>query len=145
MEVIEMTDVTSDVIQAFQLLIPQLTDHKAPPNEDALRRMANSQSVIVFLARDPDLNDRIVGSAVLVAYETPTGLHGWIEDVVVDQAARGKGFGGVLTEACLGKARALGLKAVNLTSRPSRKAANRLYQKMGFQPRETNVYEYRLD
>jgi len=88
---------------------------------------------------------QIVGSATLVVFQTPTGVHGWIEDVVVDKVVRRQGVGRALTEACLVKARELGLLDVNLTSRPSRIAANRLYQAMGFVRRDTNVYRFAFD
>ena len=65
--------------------------------------------------------------------------------MVVDEAARGSGVGAALNQAALDHARALGAKTVDLTSRPSREAANRLYQRLGFEPRETNVYRYELD
>ena len=95
------------------------------------------------MARDPD--GTIVGSLTLVVFPIPTGSRAWIEDVVVDEAARGAGVGAALNQAALDHARALGAKTVDLTSRPSREAANRLYQRLGFEPRETNVYRYELD
>ena len=107
--------------------------------------MASSSDTAVFLACEPDENGEIVGSASLAIAHSPTGAHGWIEDVVVDQAARGQGIGKALTQSLLDRAKVLGLKQVYLTSRPSREAANRLYQSMGFVRRETNVYRYDLD
>ena len=86
----------------------------------------------------------IVGTATLGTFETPTGTHGWIEDVVVDRAFRHRGFGGALTEACIEKAREMGLREVNLTSNPDRDAANRLYQSMGFTQHGTNLYRFPL-
>ena len=77
-------------------------------------------------------------------YRSLSGLHAWIEDVVVDEGARGKGFGAALTLACIQYAVRAGAHGVNLTSRPAREAANRLYQRMGFIRRETNVYYYPL-
>lgn len=145
MVIFEMTDVTPILLRAFERLIPQLTQHSPPPSKDLLDRMAASDQIFVFIARGEKASERILGSATLATFVTPTGVHGWIEDVVVDSEARRQGVGRALTEACLEKARSMGLKTVNLTSRPSRKAANRLYQKMGFERRETNVYAYRLD
>ena len=95
----------------------------------------------VFVAR---VDGRIVGSLTLVMYRIPTGLKAWIEDVVVDEAARGHGVGEALNMAALDEARRRGAKAVSLTSRPSREAANRLYQRIGFSPRDTHVYRYDL-
>jgi GNAT superfamily N-acetyltransferase len=106
--------------------------------------MAASGAVFVFLARLPDQHGEIIGSATLATFRSPTGLHGWIEDVIVDQSARRQGIGKALTEACLDKARMLGLREVNLTSRSTRCVANQLYQAMGFIKRETNLYRYPL-
>jgi ribosomal protein S18 acetylase RimI-like enzyme len=85
-----------------------------------------------------------VGMATLVTFRIPTGMRAWIEDVVVDDAGRGHGVGTALTEGMLDRARELGCRTVDLTSRPSREAANRLYQRAGFVARETNVYRYDL-
>jgi ribosomal protein S18 acetylase RimI-like enzyme len=137
-----MTEITDEIFQAFQHLIPQLTEHSLPPTREALAVMASSAASIVFLARHPDMKGEIVGSATLGTFQTPTGIHGWIEDVVVDRDARRQGLGKALTEACLSKAQEIGLREVYLTSRPGRKAANQLYQSMGFIQRKTNVYRY---
>ena len=94
------------------------------------------------MARDPDADGRILGSLTLVVFPIPTGIRAWIEDVVVDEAARGRGVGEALNRAALDRARAAGARTVDLTSRPSREAANRLYQRIGFQPRDTNVYRF---
>ncbi|MFU8827635.1 MAG: GNAT family N-acetyltransferase [Brevefilum sp.] len=139
-----MEQVDGEIVQAFARLIPQLTRHSPPPSRDDLAEMAQSGSVFVFLARLPDQHGEIIGSASLATFRTPTGLHGWIEDVIVDQSARRQGIGKALTEACLEKARALGLREVNLTSRSTRCSANLLYQAMGFIRRETNLYRYPL-
>ena len=106
--------------------------------------MAEAKGTFVFLARGGDKDGDIIGSATLATFQTPTGVHGWIEDVVVDAAARKQGIGRALTQACLDQARAMGMKDVNLTSRPGRTAANRLYKAMGFEQRKTNVYRYAL-
>jgi ribosomal protein S18 acetylase RimI-like enzyme len=81
----------------------------------------------------------------LAWFRIPTGVRAWIEDVVVDEEARGHGVGELLNRAALDLARELGAKTVDLTSRPSREAANRLYQRIGFVARDTNVYRYSLD
>lgn len=145
MIIVEMTQVTDEIKATFTRLIPQLTQHSPPPTKDMLVKIADSDRVFVFLAREGDAGGRILGSATLGTFITPTGVHGWIEDVVVDRDARRMGIGRALTEACLDKARMLGLREVNLTSRPGREAANQLYQKMGFEQRQTNVYRYPLD
>jgi len=139
---IELMDrVNEAVVEAFERLMPQLTRHSPPPTYDELLEMAQSKAVHVFLARD---RGEIVGTATLGTFRTPTGVHGWIEDVIVDRDARRQGFGKALTEACLEKAQALGLHEVQLTSRASRCSANQLYLAMGFIRRETNLYRYPL-
>ena len=145
MHIVQMTTITEAVFQAFQSLIPQLTQHSPPPTKDMLVQMAASDRVFVFLAREGEAEGQILGSATLATFVTPTGIHGWIEDVVVDRDARRRGIGRALTEACLQKARELGLPEVNLTSRPGREAANQLYREMGFQQRQTNVYRYPIE
>jgi len=86
----------------------------------------------------------VVGMLTLVTFRLPTGVRAWVEDVVVDSAARGRGVGEALVSAAVELAAARGSTTVDLTSRPSREAANRLYQKLGFDLRETNVYRYAL-
>ena len=86
----------------------------------------------------------IVGSLTLVVFHIPTGIRAWIEDVVVDSDARGKGVGEVLNKFALDEAKRQGATTVDLTSRPSREAANRLYQRIGFKARETNVYRFQI-
>lgn len=139
-----MTQVSDEIMAAFERLMPQLTRYSPPPNRDALAEMAGSGSVFVFFARLPDQHGDIIGSATLATFRSPTGLHCWIEDVIVDRDARRQGIGKALTEACLAQARTLGLREVNLTSRSTRCAANELYQAMGFIKRETNLYRYPL-
>lgn len=142
MKIALLEQVNDEVVQAFQRLMPQLTSYSAPPTREELVEMAQSGQVFVFLARDPDQDGLIIGTATLGTFRTPTGLHGWIEDVVVDQDFRRQGIGKALTEACLDQARVMGLRDVNLTSRSARCAANQLYQAMGFIRRETNIYRY---
>jgi ribosomal protein S18 acetylase RimI-like enzyme len=103
--------------------------------------MVDSEDSVLFVAR---IGGRIVGSLTLALYRIPTGTKAWIEDVVVDVGARGHGLGELLNRAALDEARSRGAKDVSLTSRPSREAANRLYQRIGFEARETNVYRYTL-
>jgi len=143
-EVSEVSEVTDEVVAAFERLIPQLSRSNPPPGRDQLEAMARSEATIVFIARDPDRGGEIVGSLSLALFRIPTGLRAWIEDVVVDESARGRGVGAALNQAALGRARAAGARTVDLTSRPSRHAANRLYRRLGFVERETNVYRIEL-
>ncbi len=143
---IELMDrVNAVVVEAFERLMPQLTRHSPPPTHDELLEIVASKATFVFLAWLPDRDGDIIGAASLGTFRTPTGVHGWIEDVVVDRDARRLGIGKALTQACLDKARDLGLREVNLTSRSSRCVANQLYQAMGFVRRETNLYRYPLE
>src|SRR3989337_3777493 len=108
------------------------------PRRSELQDIADNDSF--FIARDTDSGGRIVGSLTLVTFRIPTGVRAWIEDVVVDTAMRGKGIGELLTRAALERAAELGAKTVDLTSRPSREAANRLYRRVGFELRQTTLY-----
>ena len=133
--------VTPTVIAAFERLIPQLSSSNPPPTEVELRRIVDSDSTLLLLAEDDGV---IVGSLTLALFQIPTGLRAWIEDVVVDASARGKGVGETLNRVALDEAKRIGATTVDLTSRPSREAANRLYQRLGFVKRDTNVYRYGL-
>ncbi|CAB4643391.1 unannotated protein [freshwater metagenome] len=133
--------VTSDVVSAFESLIPQLSRSNPAPTETELNEIVASPASDVFVAR---VDGNIVGSLTLVTFRIPTGIRAWIEDVVVDETARGHGVGEALNQAAIQEARDKGAVTVDLTSRPSREAANRLYQRIGFVQRDTNVYRYSL-
>lgn len=142
MELYEATQVTDELMDAFQRLVPQLSSSNPAPTREELEDMVNSQASHVLMARGDD--GRILGSLTLVVFRIPTGVRAWIEDVVVDADARGQGMGEALTHFALDLARSLGAKTVDLTSRPSREAANRLYQRVGFVLRESNLYRFTL-
>ncbi len=139
----EIVDVTDEVVAAFDALIPQLSSSSPPPNADQLSEMAANPNTVVYAARDTDTG-AMVGTLTLAFFLIPTGLQARIEDVVVDEAARGKGVGRSLTNVAIDRARAAGAKSVGLTSRPAREAANALYTSMGFEQRETNVFRLKL-
>jgi len=143
-EIREVTEVTPEVVEAFARLIPQLSRSNPPPDDVALARIVASDASILLVAVDPT-SAEILGSLTLVVFPIPTGVRAWIEDVVVDEAARGRGVGEALNRAALERAGEEGARTVDLTSRPSREAANRLYRRIGFEPRETNVYRFDLD
>lgn len=121
-------------------LVPQLSSSATPPSFGELAEIASSPATTLFVARDG--SGAAVGMLTLVVYRIPTGVNAVIEDVVVDESARGSGAGSALVEAALARARREGARHVDLTSRPSREAANRLYLKLGFAPRQTNVYRF---
>ena len=133
--------ITPEIVAAFERLIPQLSSSNPPPTEAELRQIVDSDSTLLLLAEDEGV---IVGSLTLALFRIPTGLRAWIEDVVVDSAARGKGVGEMLNRFALDEAQRRGATTVDLTSRPTREAANRLYQRLGFVKRDTNVYRYNL-
>ena len=143
-EVVEATEVTPALVAAFERLIPQLSTSNPPPTAAELDLIVRSEASILLVAVDRDDADRILGSLTLAWFRIPTGVRAWIEDVVVDEAARGRGVGEALNRTALDRARALGARTVDLTSRPSREAANRLYQRIGFVARDTNVYRFDL-
>ena len=139
----EIVDITDEVVAAFSRLIPQLSSSSPPPGPDELSEMAANPNTVLLGARDSE-NGTLVGTLTLALFRIPTGLQARIEDVVVDEAGRGKGIGRDLTNAAIDRARATGAKAVGLTSRPGREAANALYSSMGFERRQTNVYRLTL-
>ena len=140
-EVHECRAVTDELVEAMAQLIPQLSSSNPPPGRDELQEIVASGATTLLVAR---YRGRIVGALTLVAFRIPTGVRTRIEDVVVDEAVRGHRVGERLSEAALETARRLGARNTDLTSRPSRQAANRLYTRMGFKRRESNVYRYTL-
>jgi ribosomal protein S18 acetylase RimI-like enzyme len=144
-QIIEAVEVTPELVAAFERLIPQLSSSNPAPTETELAAICESEASVLLIAVDREADDRVLGSLTLAWFRIPTGVRAWIEDVVVDEEARGHGVGESLNRAALDLARELGAKTVDLTSRPSREAANRLYQRIGFVARDTNVYRYSLD
>jgi ribosomal protein S18 acetylase RimI-like enzyme len=141
-EIGEVTEITPRIVDALAGLIPQLSSSSPAPTMEHLSEIASSPATVLFVATD---GERIVGSLTLAVFRIPTGTRAWIEDVVVDGAARSRGVGGSLVRAAVERATAMGARTVDLTSRPSRTEANRLYVNLGFEPRETNVYRLRAD
>jgi ribosomal protein S18 acetylase RimI-like enzyme len=138
----ELTAVDDAVVAAFERLIPQLSSSNPPPTRETLERIVASEASALLVAREVD--GTIVGTTTLVTFPIPTATRAWIEDVVVDRAASGRGISYDLTRHALDLARQAGCGTVDLTSRPSREAANHVYRKLGFEQRDTNVYRYEL-
>jgi ribosomal protein S18 acetylase RimI-like enzyme len=136
------TEATPELVEAFSRLIPQLSKSSPPPTAAEVAEMVASEACDVLIATEGDV---ILGTLTLVTFRIPTGVRSWIEDVVVDEAGRGKGVGDALNRFALEVARSKGAKTVDLTSRPSREAANRLYRRIGFVQRETNIYRFSLE
>ena len=132
-------DVGDELVTAFGRLIPQLSRSATALDAETLRQLVSWQGNRLLVAR---VDGEIMGALTLVMFPIPTGLRAWIEDVVVDEAARGHGVGAALTLEAVRLARADGARTVDLTSRPSREAANRLYERLGFQLRDSKVYRF---
>ncbi len=130
-------DVADDALPAFRHLLSQLSSHAPPLTAATLREIVASPATILFIAR---AEGTLAGMLTLAVFRIPSGTRAWIEDVVVDPAQRQSGIGAALVEAAVAKAANLGARTVDLTSRPDREAANRLYQRMSFVRRDTNVY-----
>jgi len=141
-QVASASRVDDELIAAFNRLIPQLSRSAAVPTPDLIREIVDAPATTVLVARDGRDSGRIVGLLTLVVFRIPTGVRAWIEDVVVDEAVRGRGVGEALSQEAIRQAVGLGARTVELTSRPSREAANRLYQRLGFVRRDSNVYRY---
>jgi ribosomal protein S18 acetylase RimI-like enzyme len=138
--IFEITEADDSTLDAVNRLLPQLSKSSKLINWSTLQKLTNSECTRLYVAKE---DDTIFGMLSLVVFSIPTGTKAWIEDVVVDERARGKGVGKELMNHALNVAKELGAKSADLTSRPSREAANKLYQAIGFEGRETNVYRYK--
>ena len=136
--------VTDELLDALTRLIPQLKISSPRLTRDDVAALVSSDAVSLLTAR-ADASARIVGMLTLIVYRVPTGVRARIEDVVVDESARGRGVAVELVRRALEIARAKGADGVALTSNPRREAANKLYQKVGFKKWETNVYFYKFE
>jgi len=136
----QATTVSDELVAAFARLVPQLSSSAQAPTRAELEAIVESPATMLLLAGDDE--GAVIGSLTLALFRTPTGTRAWIEDVVVDESARGRGAGEALVAEAIQLAAGAGARTVDLTSRPSRDAANALYEKIGFRMRETNVYRY---
>lgn len=141
--IIEVAEIASpELLEGINRLVPQLSSSADPVTQDRLTALVASECVTLFVAMSEGV---VVGTLTLATFPIPTGLRAWIEDVVVDDASRGLGIGEALTVAALDVARERGARTIDLTSRPSREAANSLYKRLGFEQRETNVYRFFIE
>ena len=140
LEIVTKTD--EELYEAFQRLVPQLTDNNPPPSLNDLADLVRDSSSTLVIARN-DNND-IVGALTLAVYRVPTGIRSVIEDVIVDISTRGEGVGEALMLRGIELARQKGAGNISLTSNPMRVAANKLYLRVGFEKRETNAYQMKL-
>ena len=135
-------EANEEVRDALNHLLPQLSTTATALTLAQVQELVDSPSITLFLARQ---DATLVGALTLCVFRIPTGLRGWIEDVVVDESARGVGVGEALTLAAIEEAKRRGVRSLDLTTRPTRGAANRLYARLGFELRETNVYRYVIE
>ena len=142
LQIDEAAECDGEIVAAVQGLVPQLSTSAAVPSSEQVAELCEAEATVLLLAR---LDGAIVGMLVLVLFRLPTGMRAWIEDVVVEGSVRGAGVGEALTRAALERATAAGAVTVDLTSRPGRAAAIRLYERLGFERRETGVYRWRGD
>jgi ribosomal protein S18 acetylase RimI-like enzyme len=132
--------VSEELAAALGALVPQLSSSSPEPSTEQWRTIASAEATRLLVAESAD--GRTVGMLTLAVFAIPTGVRAWIEDVVVDEGVRGGGVGALLVRHALDLAFGAGARTVDLTSRPSREAANRLYQRLGFELRQTNVYRF---
>ena len=144
-DIAQCTSVDPSLIDAMRRLLPQFSDSAAIPGVDHVARIVESAATTLLLARDADGASEIVGMLTLLMFAIPSGTRAQIHDVVVDERARGRGVAEQLVRHALDLAQARGARTVDLTSRPSREAANRLYPRIGFKRHETNLYRYTFD
>jgi len=137
----EIGAVTREVEAAVQGLLPQLRRGAEPPSPDVLADVLADPATVLLAACQ---GDRIVGLAIVAVYHRLSGVSAHLHDVVVDGGARGLGVGAALVEEAIEVARRRGAYSLELTSAPWREAANRLYPRLGFHRRETNVYWLKL-
>jgi ribosomal protein S18 acetylase RimI-like enzyme len=135
-EIARIIHIDENVTEAFARLMPQLAPDGKAPDREYLQKIADTENTYLFAAYNP----AIAGTLTLIITYIPTGAKAWIEDVVVDSNARGQNIGEKLVRHATAFAESMGVTNINLTSSPERVAANRLYQKIGFVKRETNVY-----
>lgn len=140
MKIYQCKEITEEILQAFNKLIPQLSNNCEIPSQNYLEEIIQSKNSFLFLAKD----ESIVGSLTLVINQIPTCKKAWIEDVVVDKDSREKGIGKRLIEFAIEFAKNKDILKIDLTSRPERVAANELYKKLGFVKRNTNIYRLEL-
>jgi len=138
------SEVSDELFEAVQRLVPQLGQHKIIPSRNELASLLNSEASSLWIAKYPDDHGKLAGILTIAIYRVPTGLRSIVEDVVVDQDFRRLGIADALMRAAIEYVRDLGVDGISLTSNPKREAANKLYQAMGFERRETNSYYFKI-
>ena len=135
--IIEINTYSPEYHEAMQRFLDQLTpEHMTLTEEMAKQLIASENSHLFFLMQD----EQVAGMLTVGIYYSPTGGKAWIEDVVVDEAFRGQGLSKLLVAHAIQFVESKQIPLLMLTSNPTRIAANKLYQAMGFGRKETNVY-----
>jgi ribosomal protein S18 acetylase RimI-like enzyme len=137
MKVEQVRNCDDALLIGVNALLPQLSGTARPLSQSEIKTIVDSDTAYLLVARD---DNKICGMLTLIVFRIPTGVRAWIEDVVVSESSRGKGVGKSLLASAANMAREQGARTIDLTSRPEREAANRLYRKAGFVQRDTNVY-----
>ncbi len=140
-KIIEIQTYSLEYHEAMQRFLDQLTSNPMTLTETMFRQLLESEnSHLFFLMKD----EQIAGMLTVGIYYSPTGGKAWIEDVVVDQSFRGQGLSKLLVAHAIEFTKTQQVPSLMLTSNPKRIAANKLYQAMGFERKETNVYRMKL-
>lgn len=142
MFIVRATTVTDELMDAITRLMPQLKLKYSLPTRSEIEALVGSKTSVLLVVRSPDQHSPIVGMLTLLVNRVPSGIRAHVEDIVVDEAMRGQGIGEALIRHALNVAREAGANGVGLTTNPRREAANRLYQRMGFNHWKTNIYFY---
>ena len=137
-----VNEINTGIVNGLRNLLPQLSPSVPNPTDEALKTIIGSKNTFLHIVRNPQNPRNIIASLTLFIYPLLSGRRARLEDVVVDEAFRRKGIGEQLMRFALQEAARKGVNKVELTSHPKRKAANRLYQKLGFKQRKTNVYVF---
>jgi len=142
MKIIEVTEFSGDYLDSVRKFLRLLTSEPKQFTELNFRELLTSDNSHLFFLLD---ENTIAGMATVGIYSSPTGVKGWIEDVVIDEAYQGKGLGRALTQHAIDYAKSQHADSLMLTSHPSRIAANKLYQSIGFEQKQTNVYRIKFE
>ena len=137
----ELTQVTTKSVDEINALIPQLSSSAKPMTFARLLELTKDMRVPILVALD---GKKIVGIGMIITYNVLTEKRAWLEEIIVDEQYRGQGLGERISRALIEIAKKQRVERIYLSSAPKRVAANKLYQKMGFEPKETNVYRMKL-
>jgi ribosomal protein S18 acetylase RimI-like enzyme len=133
----QVSEASEELLAAVHRLLPQLSEARTPPTLEQLAETVSRQTVLVAF---DERTGAVVGTLTLIIYRVSSGLKARLEDVIVDAGARGQGVGDALVREGMARAGAANVLMLELTSMPYRESANRLYKRLGFVRKPTNVY-----